>query len=567
MATPASDPKAIARAIASSKVLGRLRPETQRAFAGIGTVKRLAAKAPIFTAGDAEGTDAWFYVLVAGTAAARLPSGAFVHGLTPGDVGGMTCAILGPPDATVARAAALPTPSLVASYNARAPTTRTMTHAAGEKGAVILQVKWLNVLQGLDAAARSEFLLALAHYLAHQVRKKQGVVNALRAAQMPAGGGGGADEVAASPVFRVAVFDTKPYDRTHLSDAVRKVNAAKAQQTPSATGVRIELTFLETKLSRSTAALASGHQAVCIFVNDACDTDTVGYLQAMGVRCVLLRCAGFNNVALRAAGRAGIRVARVPAYSPFAVAEHAFALLMSVTRRTHLAYNRTRRGNFALAGLEGRDLHGRPCGVVGTGKIGRRFMAIAKGIGMRPLYAWDPYPNTEWAKREGVTYVQDFTTFMSKCDVVSLHVPLVPTTQHLVGHRALAAMPKGGIVINTSRGAIVDSEALLKALLNGHLGGAGLDVYEGEAAYFFEDRSARPIDDSTLARLTNLPNVVLTAHQAFLTRDALQSIAETTVGNAVEFFDKCDSSDLKAGTAIVSAKLKNEVLPPPAPKL
>jgi len=315
-------------------------------------------------------------------------------------------------------------------------------------------------------------------------------------------------------MLTVAVFDTKPYDREHLQGAGGDVIAWR---------------FLDFRLSRDTAATAHGAQAVCVFVNDRLDRPCLEALVAQGVRLVALRCTGFNQVDVAAAKALGITVTRVPVYSPYAVAEHAIAMLMALNRKIHRAYNRVRDLNFSLTGLVGFDLHGKTAGIAGTGKIGRIVARILRGFGMQVL-AYDPYPDREWAAQEGVEYV-DAPTLAQRSDVLSLHVPLTAETRHLIRQETLALMKPGAILVNVSRGGLIDTTALIGALKSGHLGGVALDVYEEEEGIFFEDLSGQVLQDDELARLLTFPNVLITAHQAFLTKEALTDIARTTVAN------------------------------------
>jgi D-lactate dehydrogenase len=310
---------------------------------------------------------------------------------------------------------------------------------------------------------------------------------------------------------RVAVFDTHAYDR-------RSLEAANADHGHA-------LSFFEPRLTPETVVLARGFEAVCIFVNDRLDAPALAALVEGGTRLVALRCAGFNNVDVAAAEALGLTVARVGAYSPHAVAEHAVALLLCLNRKLHRAYARVREGNFALDGLTGFDLHGRTVGVLGTGQIGRVFARIMQGFGCRVL-ASDPSPDAAL----GLAYVGCDELYAS-CDVVSLHLPLTAATAHLVDAGAIAAMKPGAILVNTSRGGLVDTTALIAGLKSGKLGGACLDVYEREAGLFFADRSDAPILDDELARLLTFPNVLVTGHQAFLTDTALHNIAWTTLEN------------------------------------
>jgi D-lactate dehydrogenase len=318
--------------------------------------------------------------------------------------------------------------------------------------------------------------------------------------------------------FAVAVFDAKPYDRQYL-DAAASDDVA--------------MHYFEAQLRGETATLAHGFPAVCVFVNDNLDADCIAELAEGGVRLIALRCAGFNNVDLTAAARHGMSVARVPGYSPHAVAEHTLALVLTLNRKTHRAYQRVREGNFSLNGLVGFDLYGRKAGVVGTGKIGRCVAELLRGFGMETL-AYDPHPDTDFAYRVGVRYVV-LNELLTESDVITLTAPLTEETYHMIDKAAIDRMKRGVMLINTGRGALIDAAALIDGLKRGHVGAAGLDVYEEESEYFFQDRSEEPITDDVLARLLTFPNVLVTSHQAFLTRDALQNIADTTVENIREF--------------------------------
>jgi D-lactate dehydrogenase len=315
------------------------------------------------------------------------------------------------------------------------------------------------------------------------------------------------------------VFDTKPYDRECLERA-------------SAAG-EIQWRFLEMRLSAETAFLANGAKAICIFVNDHADRDALGVLQSLGVRHIALRCAGFNGVDLVAAKEFGLSVTRVPAYSPYAVAEHAVALLLALNRKIPRANNRVRDANFSLNGLVGFDLHGKTAGVFGTGKIGRVAAQILRGFGMRVL-GYDPCPMPDWAKEHGVEYC-DAKSLARESDVITLHTPLTPETHHIIRHETLELMKPGTILINVSRGALIDTRALIEALKCGRIGGVGLDVYEEEEGVFFEDLSGQILHDDDLARLLTFPNVLITAHQAFLTQEALAEIGRVTVANLGAF--------------------------------
>ena len=287
------------------------------------------------------------------------------------------------------------------------------------------------------------------------------------------------------------------------------------------------------RLSAETATLAQGARAACVFVNDRADRPALEILQSLGVKHLALRCAGFNSVDLVAAKELGLSITRVPAYSPCAVAEHAVALLLALNRKIPRANNRVRDSNFSLNGLVGFDLHGKTAGIIGTGKIGRVAAQILRGFGMRVL-AYDPYPMPEWAAKHGVEYC-DPKTLARESAVISLHTPLTPDTHHIVRKETLELTKPGTILINVSRGALIDTKALIEALKCGHLGGVGLDVYEEEEGVFFEDLSGQILQDDELARLLTFPNVLITAHQAFLTGEALAEIARVTVENLTAF--------------------------------
>ncbi|MGE0221609.1 MAG: 2-hydroxyacid dehydrogenase, partial [Acetobacteraceae bacterium] len=322
--------------------------------------------------------------------------------------------------------------------------------------------------------------------------------------------------------MQVAVFSTKPYDRRFLDAA------------NGAGGGRHRLLYLEPRLSPETAVLARGAGTVCAFVNDAADAATLQALAAAGTGLIALRSAGFNNVDLAEARRLGIAVARVPAYSPAAVAEHTFAMILALNRRIHRAYNRVREGNFILDGLLGFDLKGRTIGIVGTGRIGVAVARIALGFGCRVL-AHDMRADPDLVAA-GVAY-GPLDDLLAGADVVTLHCPLTPETRHLIDTRAIRRMKRGAMLINTSRGAIVDTRAVIAGLKSGRIGLLGLDVYEEEADLFFEDLSNQMIRDDVFARLLTFPNVLMTAHQAFFTEDALTAIAETTIANITAFED------------------------------
>ena len=315
----------------------------------------------------------------------------------------------------------------------------------------------------------------------------------------------------------VAVFSTKRYDR-HFLDAANQ-----------AAGGPCRMRYLEARLSEESASLAAGADAICVFVNDVLDGAVIEQLAAAGTRIVALRCAGFNNVDLRAAAAHGVRVGRVPAYSPEAVAEHTVAMMLSLNRKIHRAYARVREGNFALDGLLGFDLARRTVGLVGTGKIGTAVARILNGFGCRVL-AHDPAPAPAI---EGLAELVPLDELLAAADVVSLHCPLTPQTHHLINAAALARMKRGVMIINTGRGALLDASAAIKGLKSGVIGYLGLDVYEEEEDLFFEDQSDQPIQDDVFARLLTFPNVLITGHQAFFTVEALEAIAATTIENLV----------------------------------
>jgi len=317
---------------------------------------------------------------------------------------------------------------------------------------------------------------------------------------------------------KLAVFSTKAYDRTFLSAA----NDAHGH----------DLAFLEPRLTRETAVLARGFDGVCAFVNDRLDREVLEALAAGGTRLIALRSAGFNHVDLERADALGLVVARVPAYSPHAVAEHTVGLILTLNRKIHRAHARVRDGNLSLEGLLGFDLHGRTAGIVGTGKIGACVVRILKGFGCE-LLAYDPYPNPD-CEALGIRYAE-LDALLAASDVVTLHCPLTPETHHLIDAEALARMKRGAMLVNTSRGALVDTRAVIEALKEGRLGYLGLDVYEEEADLFFEDLSDRVLQDDVFARLLTFPNVVITGHQAFFTEEALRNIAETTLENVSDF--------------------------------
>ena len=312
--------------------------------------------------------------------------------------------------------------------------------------------------------------------------------------------------------MKVAFFDTKQYDMPSFEKFGKENN--------------IRFKFYETKLNEDTAELAKGCEAACVFVNDTVNAAVIDKLCALGVKVLALRCAGYNNVDIMYA-KDKIKVVSVPAYSPYAVAEHAMALLLTSIRRVHKAFIRTRDHNFSLNGLTGFDLHGKTVGVVGTGKIGRIFINICRGFGMNVI-AYDKFP----AKDSDIEYVE-LDELFSRSDIISFHCPLTDETYHMIDSKSVEKLKKGVVIINTSRGALIDAEALLEGIKARKIGAACLDVYEEEADIFFQDFSGHIIADDTLARLISMPNVIVTSHQAFLTEEALSNIAETTVNNLI----------------------------------
>lgn len=315
--------------------------------------------------------------------------------------------------------------------------------------------------------------------------------------------------------MKLAFFDAKPYDIPGFDASAR--------------GTGLEIKYFETRLNEDTVSLAASFDAVCVFVNDTVSAAVVEKLYSFGIRLIVLRCSGFNNVDM-AACQGKIRVFRVPAYSPHAVAEHAMALLLTIIRRTHKAYIRTRDFNFSLQGFVGFDLYGKTVGVVGTGKIGRAFAGICQGFGMKVL-AYDKFPSPD----TGMNYVP-LEEPLTRSDIISLHCPLTEDTHHLIRAETIAGMKKGVTIINTSRGALINTEDLIQGIKEKKVGAACLDVYEEEGDIFYEDCSGHVVQDDKLVRLIAMPNVIVSSHQAFLTKEALDNIAETTVDNALKFF-------------------------------
>lgn len=319
--------------------------------------------------------------------------------------------------------------------------------------------------------------------------------------------------------MKIAFYDTKPYDQKSFEE-IKKPN--------------IDITYFETKLNRDTVTLCRGYDAVCVFVNDDLSKDVVDKLYEYGVKAIFLRCAGYNNIDLKSVfGK--LHVFRVPAYSPYAVAEHTMALLLTSNRRIHKAYNRTREYNFSLNGFTGYDLFGKTVGIIGMGKIGKIFANICKGFGMKIL-AYDKFPYSE----DGIQFV-NLEELFKQSDIISLHCPLTQETKYIINENSIELMKKGVHIINTSRGALIDTAALLKGIKDRKIGAASLDVYEEESDFFFEDKSGHIMDDENLLALLAMPNVIITSHQAFLTKEALDNIAEITISNIENFFSGKDN--------------------------
>ncbi|MFA0962526.1 2-hydroxyacid dehydrogenase [Roseivirga sp. BDSF3-8] len=325
--------------------------------------------------------------------------------------------------------------------------------------------------------------------------------------------------------MKIAFFNTKSYDQAYFD----KANEA----------FDIPINYFETSLNADTATLAREHEAVCVFVNDTVDAEVIEKLAEGGTKVILLRSAGFNHIDIEAAEKHKVTLLRVPAYSPHAVAEHALALIMTLNRKTHKAYNRVRENNFSLERLTGFDLYGKKVGVIGTGKIGAIFARNMQGLGCE-VVAFDPYPDDELEK-QGVKYLE-LDELFGEVDIISLHTPLNDKTHHIINSHAVSLMKKGVMIINTSRGALIDTKAVIKGLKDGHIGYLGIDVYEQEEQLFFKDLSETIIPDDMIARLMSFPNVLVTAHQAFFTAEALTEIAHTTLQNLQDFAD--EKSDL-----------------------
>lgn len=365
------------------------------------------------------------------------------------------------------------------------------------------------LLDTSPAISRS-IMAALSKYLRHQTQ----VVTALQSQDH-------------DRRLKIAFFDSKPYSREVFE---------------SANNDRYAFKFFDVRLNADTAQMARGFDVICVFVNDNVDEKAVRVLDELGVKMIALRCAGYNNVDLKACMQLGISVTRVPAYSPYAVAEHSVALLLALNRHIHKAHNRVREGNFSLDNLVGFDMYGKSIGVIGTGRIGKCAINIFLGFGCKVL-AYDKFPDENVRAKDGVRYVE-LNELLKSSDVICLYAPLMPETRHIIDGKAIGHMKKGVIIINTSRGGLVDTPALIQGLLSGQLGGAGLDVYEEESDYFYEDHSSAVITDEVLARLTTFSNVMITSHMAFLTKEALENIAATTFENVLEFESGKSGADL-----------------------
>ncbi|HAR63514.1 MAG: 2-hydroxyacid dehydrogenase [Candidatus Margulisiibacteriota bacterium] len=318
---------------------------------------------------------------------------------------------------------------------------------------------------------------------------------------------------------KIALFDAKAYDIESFNSTNREFG--------------FDIKYFENRLSDDTVSLAKGFNVVCAFVNDTMDAKVIDVLKESGIDLIALRSAGYNNVDLKASYN-NIHVVRVPAYSPYTVAEHAVALMLTLNRKTHKAFYRTRDNNFTIKGLLGFEMHGKTAGIIGTGKIGKCLVKILKGFGMEVL-AYDKFPDEQFAKEEKFEYV-DLDTLFNKSDIISLHCPLTKETFHLINVQTMAKMKAGVMIINTGRGKLIDTKALIEEIKSQKIGSAGLDVYEEESEYFFEDFSATVVEDDTLARLLSFTNVLVTAHQGFFTKEALATIAHTTLQNIKDYF-------------------------------
>ena len=327
--------------------------------------------------------------------------------------------------------------------------------------------------------------------------------------------------------FRVIFYSTKAYDETFFTKAKGEWEQSK--------GIKFDFVFKTIRLTEATCDLAKGFDAVCIFVNDDGSAPVVRKLASIGIKLILLRCAGFNNVDMKAAAAARIPVMRVPRYSPNAVAEHAVTLLTALTRRIYRSHERVMNHNFALAGLEGFDIVHKTVGVIGTGAIGKIMCRIMRGFGSTVI-AYDPRPDYKWAASLNVSYVP-LDDLFRRADIISLHVPLFKENHHIINAKSIGMMKDNVTIINTSRGGLIDTKAAIDGLTSGKIRGLGIDVYENEAEYFFTDHSLKPMKDPVLAHLISLPNVLMTGHQAFFTEDALMAISNTTIGNAYDFIN------------------------------
>lgn len=320
--------------------------------------------------------------------------------------------------------------------------------------------------------------------------------------------------------YKIAVFDAKPYDRVTFDRVNEKYG--------------FELTYHKEHLDINNVVLANGADAVCIFVNAVVDSDVVAKLKSYGINLIALRCAGFNNVDILAAEKHGVKVVRVPDYSPHAIAEHTLALMLCLNRKVHRAFLRTRDGNFSLVGFEGFDMYGKTIGVIGTGKIGKVAIGLFKGLGMNVL-AYDLYPDNAFAEAEGIKYVT-LDELYANSDIITLHCPLTKETEYLICDESINKMKDGVMIVNTGRGKLIHTRHLIDGLLSRKIGYAGLDVYEEEGAYFYEDHSDAVMTDDVLARLLSFNNVIVTSHQAFFTQEAMENIANTTMNSISDFF-------------------------------
>lgn len=464
--------------LAATPPFSAARPETLDVLAARATVLEIAPGGYAFREGD---ESPWVFVVVEGELAASTlgeDGEPVVHRhLHPGDIGGLTS---------------------IDVPRGRSATLRAVVPSA----LVTVDKEAIRVALDTDDTFDAALMTHLGTLLRAKTRQVATLLGRTRR----------------DPRQQVAFFDTKPYEREAFERRL---------------GPDVRVLWIEARLDATTAALADAYPIVCGFVNDRFDDAAITRLAAGGTRLVALRCAGYNNVDRASARRNGIDVVRVPAYSPQAVAEHAAALLLSVNRRTHRAYVRVREGNFSLGGLVAVNLYGKTAGIVGFGQIGRGFAAILRGFGMT-VFASDVAPDRAAAEALGVSLVS-LDEIVERCDVISLHTPLVPATHHLIDEARIARMKPGVILINTSRGGLVDTPALIEGLKSGQIGGAGLDVYEEESAYFFRDVSDRPITDDVLARLLTFPNVLVTSHQGFLTHEALDNIAATTLASISEW--------------------------------